>query len=198
MTIRYETFKNQYIAKSDVITMILLMIRSICALVIWIILMVYLFKYNDLFADPKQSHHDISIALVIMFAWFTMIVITTTLMKKVSRHSYYSLLLLMRYRNQKKNTITNLLLKAIHNASDEIIVDRYKELDKTPLLNHEKPRLTQEEEMKLVSALLNMGEIDTAQRLAKIYVRSNRKVVQNKVALSKVGKSKKVLKAKQN
>ncbi|WP_147614250.1 hypothetical protein [Staphylococcus xylosus] len=114
----------------------------------------------------------------------------------ILRYGYYTVFSLVRLKNQKKNTISNLMLKAIHHESDEVIVERYKEMDKAPLLPYEEPNLTRAEEMKLISALVNMGEIETAKNLGKEFVRVNKKIVKNQVAFKKIGKSKKTLQAR--
>ncbi|WP_239232123.1 hypothetical protein [Staphylococcus sp. ACRSN] len=144
----------------------------------------------------KVSENNLSIYGFIALGIILMTIFTSVIFMNILRYGYYTVFSLVRLKNQKKNTISNLMLKAIHNESDEVIVERYKEMDKAPLLPYEEPNLTRAEEMKLISALVNMGEIETAKNLGKEFIRVNKKIVKNQVAFKKIGKSKKTLQAR--
>lgn len=187
------SFKNNYISKSFIIPFVVHLALNIVLFIIWVRLLAYMLNpevsrmMDSNFSEAKASS-PISLFMGLMF--ILMICVTFSLMNKILKYSYYTFITLLRLRSQKKNTIANIFLNAIHNESDEVIIEKYKVMQKAPLLPSETPRLTKSEEMKLISALLNMGQYDTAKQLSKSYVRNNMKLVKNKTVLKPLSKSK--------
>ncbi len=192
----FLSFKNNYMTKGLIGSFIIKLIISIFALVIWFQLLNFILTPNSEKLLVKVSENNLSVYGFIALGVIWMAIFTSVIFMNILRYGYYTVFSLVRLKNQKKNTISNLMLKAIHNESDEVIVERYREMDKAPLLPYEEPNLTQAEEMKLISALVNMGEIETAKKLGKEFVRVNKKIVKNQVAFKKIGKSKKTLQAR--
>lgn len=187
------SFKNNYISKGFIVSFVVNLALYIVLFIIWMRLLAFMLSpsvsrmMDSNFSDDKASS-PIGIFIALMF--ILLIFVTFSLMNRILKYSYYTFITVVRLRNQQKNTIANIFLKAIHHESDEVIVEKYKTMDKAPLLPYEEPRLTQSEEMKLVSALLNMGEYDEATQLSKKYVRSNMKLVKNKITLKPLSKTK--------
>ncbi len=192
----FLSFKNNYMTKGLIGSFIFKLIIYIFALVIWFQLLNFIFTPNSEEILNKVSENNLSIYGFIALGIILITIFTSVIFMNILRYGYYTVFSLVRLKNQKKNTISNLMLKAIHHESDEVIVERYKEMDKAPLLPYEEPNLTRAEEMKLISALVNMGEIETAKNLGKEFVRVNKKIVKNQVAFKKIGKSKKTLQAR--
>lgn len=192
----FLSFKNNYMTKGLIGSFIIKLIISIFALVIWFQLLNFILTPNSEKLLVKVSENNLSVYGFIALGVIWMAIFTSVIFMNILRYGYYTVFSLVRLKNQKKNTISNLMLKAIHNESDEVIVERYREMEKAPLLPYEEPNLTQAEEMKLISALVNMGEIETAKKLGKEFVRVNKKIVKNQVAFKKIGKSKKTLQAR--
>lgn len=187
------SFKNHYISKSSIIPFVVHLALNIVLFLLWVRLLGAMLSptvsrmIDNNLSDFKEN---VPVLAFIYFVLLLIVIVTVSLMNKILKHSYYTVITLLRIRSQKKNTITNIFLKAIHNESDEIIVEKYKTMKKAPLLPSEMPRLSKSEEMKLISALLNMREYEEATKLSKSYVRSNMKLVKNKIALKPLAKSK--------
>lgn len=187
------SFKNHYISKSFIVPFIVHLFLNIVLFIIWVRLLgAMLSPTVSRMIDNNLSDFkgNVPVMVFIFFVLLLIVIVTVSLMNKILKNCYYTVITLLRLRSQKKNTITNIFLKAIHNESDEVIVEKYKTMEKAPLLPYETPRLTKSEEMKLISALLNKREYEEATKLSKSYVRSNMKLVKNKIALKPLSKGK--------